>query len=488
MPRARSVCSVAPAGPREWYRAAVGHKCRDGVPADGLGGSSSAQAGVTSSRLADMRNASRRMVPLMRSFPRLLKSTAAHRARWGIVDQGFSSLTNFAITALAARVAPPAGFGSFSVGLSLYIFLLWGARSLIGEPFLVRMTSEPFDRQRSAAGEALGAALGFGAFSGATMIVAGLVVSSSLGQVLVAIGVGIPGLLVQDSVRYVLMARGRTRSAAANDGLWFAAQSAVTLALILSGTANAASLTLAFGCAATLAAIFGCWQCGVGPAPSTGPSWVLKHKDLGIPFLLELVTVNAVPQLSLLCVAALGGVVVVGELRAAMFLMSPPTVLFSGMVLIGIPEAVRLRRRSLAGLRALVFGLAVAMSCVTAVWALLLWSIPERSGTDLLKSNWASGRHLLVPIAAFTAANAVMYGAIVGLRALEAARESLRLRIWAGPAILVSSVTGAALAGAWGAAVGIAVSSWFSALLAWIVLRRALLGARSAPGPLPNLG
>jgi len=81
---------------------------------------------------------------------------------------------------------------------------------------------------------------------------------------------------------------------------------------------------------------------------------------------------------------------------------------------------------------------------------------------------------VLIPMAAMTAANAAIVAALVGLRALEAARRSLRARVWAGPVILAAGGIGAIVADGSGAAIGLALSSSLSAFLALAVFRRAL--------------
>lgn len=414
-----------------------------------------------------------RFVDALRWLPGGLRSGGAHRARWGIFDQGISSFTNFAITAVVAHQVSPTGFGAFSVALAMYVCVLWVARSLVGEPFVVRLTSASFDLQTAAAREALGTAVATGAATGLAAVVLGLSIRGPTGSALAAMGLFLPCLLAQDAYRYVLMARGRARAAAANDGLWLAVQGLVIAALLLAGRDSVATLVIAFGAGATVAAMFGGWQTGVLPAVNRARPWLRAHADLWLPFVLELLTVNATPQLSMLAVAALGEVVTVGEVRAGMFLFAPLSVLFSGLFLIGLPEAVRLRQRSLPGLRVFVVALAVGGVALTSLWAAALWLLPGDAGRAALRSNWATGRHLLWPMAAFTAAGVVTMAAIIGLRALEVARRSIRVRIWAGPVVFGAGVAGAEIAGASGAAIGLAASSWLSAALAWLVLTRA---------------
>jgi hypothetical protein len=167
--------------------------------------------------------------------------------------------------------------------------------------------------------------------------------------------------------------------------------------------------------------------------------------------------------------------------------MSPPTVLFAGAFLVGTAEAVRLREQSRRRLFALVVALAVSTSLVTVAWAVGVAFVPDTAGRSLLRSNWASARDVLVPVAALTAANACILAGVVGLRALEAARQSLRARLWAAPVILGAGLVGVAAGGAYGAGMGLAAGSAFSAALTWSAFRRAV-GSNVPVGGQPPQG
>jgi len=324
-----------------------------------------------------------RLGDVIRWLPGGLRSRAAHRARWGIVDQVLSSLSNFGLTAVVAHQVAPDEFGRFSLALAVYILVLWVARSVVGEPYVVRMTQAPVSVAVPAARQALGTAVVIGVLFGAVMVATGALLHTTGGP-LVAMGVFMPGLLAQDAYRYVLTAAGRVREAAVNDGIWVGLQVVLFVLLARSGRADAVGLTAAFGGAATAAGLVGWRQAGASPSPRSASTWLRTHRDLGVPFVLELVTVNGATQLSMLGVAAFGGVVAAGELRAAVLLLSPPTVLCSGLFLVGIPEAVRLRNRSLPGLAILVYTLAVAMSLAIVAWAAILLLVPAATGEAVL--------------------------------------------------------------------------------------------------------
>jgi hypothetical protein len=60
-----------------------------------------------------------------------------------------------------------------------------------------------------------------------------------------------------------------------------------------------------------------------------------------------------------------------------------------------------------------------------------------------------------------------MSGAFIGLRALAAARQSLRVRLVTAPVILTAALLGAFFYGAVGAAIGMAIANWAAAVLTW---------------------
>lgn len=418
-----------------------------------------------------------RLASTLRGLPRILRSAGAQRARWGIIDQAISSFTNFAVTAVVAHQVDPNGFGDFSVALATYICVLWMARSMVGEPFVVRFTTAPAAEQVGAAQEAVGASVLIGLVTGATAVLLGRYMGNT-GIALITMGAFLPALLAQDAIRYVLMAGGRSRSAAANDGTWLVVQTIIIAALLTSGRASVATLIAAFGTGALAGSAFGLWQLGAPPSLRLSLRWLRKQADLWVSFLLELLTVNATPQLSMLAVGATGDVVAVGAARAGLLMFAPLSVIFSGFFLVGLPEAVRFRSQSLAALRVFLLSLAGSMSLLTVVWAGTLAALPGNVGRAVLGANWSPGRQLLWSMAAFTAACSCILAGVVGLRALGVARQSLRVRIWAGPVVIISGIVGAELGSSTGMALGLAGSSWLSAGLTWIVIHRALDVAR----------
>ncbi len=400
---------------------------------------------------------------------------AARQVAWALVDQALSSFTNFAIGIIAARELGGREFGAFSIALTVYLFLLWVSRSLSTQPFVIRWSTTAPEARHDGARDATGAAAAIGIAVGMAIVPVAMVSGAALRWVLVALAASLPGLLLQDAYRYVLFNLGRTRAATVNDGIWCGTQLACGFLLVGTGHAGAASLVAAFGLGATVAALVGAKQTDVAPRVSSSWRWTRDHRDLGVPFLIELVMITGMVQLTTFGVAAVAGVAAAGELRAAQLLFGPLTVVFLGVFVVALPAAARLAARSRPELSRMVTGLGVAMPLVTLVWSLGMVLLPAHLGSAVLGVNWAPARHLVVPLGALIGGHGCAIAAVVGLRALGASRRSLRARALAAPAILVGGMAGAELGGVYGAAVGVAIGAWLDAVVTYAAFRSALV-------------
>ena len=131
---------------------------------------------------------------------------AVRRLGWGVMDQGISSLSNFALGLFVARSFGASNFGAFTLAYITYTLVINAARGLATDPLLVRYSGDAGRRWRRATSAATGTALLVGVATGVLCIVAGLLLPDPLGPVFVALGVGLPGLVLQDSFRFAFFA------------------------------------------------------------------------------------------------------------------------------------------------------------------------------------------------------------------------------------------------------------------------------------------
>ena len=182
---------------------------------------------------------------------------ASLRLTWGIADQAMSSLTNFLLSIFVARTLGAAQFGAFSLAYVTYGLAINASRGLSIEPLLIRFSgTAPADlaaRHRARTGTALLVGLVLGACA----LGAGRIVGGTTGLAFVALGLTLPGLMLQDSWRYAFFARGRGHHAFINDTVWAVVLVPLLVLLRITGHTNVFWFVLAWGAAATVAAAVG---------------------------------------------------------------------------------------------------------------------------------------------------------------------------------------------------------------------------------------
>ena len=161
-----------------------------------------------------------------------------------------------------------------------------------------------------------------------------------------ALGLTLPGLLLQDSWRYSFFALGRGSQAFLNDMVWALALLPALVLLRVTGHADVFWCLFAWGAAASVAAAVGALQTRVMPRLSGARAWLSRHRDLGPRYLAENTTLSGSYQLRTYGVGLIMGLAAVGYVQAANTLVGPIMVIFMGMGLVTIPEAARVLRRS----------------------------------------------------------------------------------------------------------------------------------------------
>jgi hypothetical protein len=404
---------------------------------------------------------------------------AAGRLGWGLADQALSSLTNFTVSLLVAREVGIEQLGVFSLVFATYLLVLGISRSLNSDPLLVRYSAAEPPGWRQGTAMAGGGAVGLGVIAGAGCVIAGAAVGGLLGSALVALGICLPGLLLQDAWRFAFIAAGRSFHAFLNDLVWAVALLPTLAILVVNGHSSVIGFQLAWGGAAGVAALVGIAQAGLRPWPANPLVWWRRHRDLNGRYLAEFLAIGGVSQLNTYGVNAVAGLAAVGTLRAGEILMGPVHVLFMGGNVVAVAEGARIGGRSPSGLARMSVLVSAAMSVAATLWGVVLVLLPDSIGTRLLGPTWYAAAAVVVPYVLLTVGLTVSAGPQSGLRALAAAREGLRARLIASPLMLLGAIAGAALNGAVGAAWGMAVGNWGGAVIWWWQFRLALRDRRA---------
>ena len=406
-----------------------------------------------------------------------MKLSGLLRAGWNLFDQVISSATNALLSFLIAGSVSKADFGSFSVAFTIFSVFIGLSRALAASPLSVRFTTSEEGDFRRAAASGVGTAFAIGATAGVGCVVAGLLLGDAVGTALLALGVVLPGLLVQDAWRLVFFAEARPKAAVVNDAVWAVLQIGGVLALVVLGVDTIGPLTLAWGLAACAAAVLGLRQSRVRPRPSQTLAWVRAHWDLTKYLLLEYVTLQGGQQLAMLSLAGIASVSVVGALRGAQVLLGPTTILAVGMYTFALPEFSR--RRATLSARGWMVGAVGLSSFVTLlgiVWGAIFLFLPDPIGRALLGATWPATQDVLIASIVQQAGAAIAIGPATMLYAMDRAKVTMSIHAVLSPLFLICGISGVLLGGAEGAAWGFAVAFW-SVVPAWWI--RALREARS---------
>ncbi|RBY87389.1 hypothetical protein [Blastococcus sp. TF02A-26] len=431
------------------------------------------------------RRRSARMTEVVPDEPAERIARVRNRGMWVIADQAVSSLANAGLTFVIARVVSGEEFGAFALAFSVYSFVIATAQGPCGQVLVIRFAGAARATQMRAAAAAGGVAVAAGAVAGLLTIAAGALVYPSLRGVLIAVGVLLPALVLQDMWRTAFVAQGIPRDAFVNDLLWTVLQAVAVTVLLVAGADRAVPFVLAWAGAALVAALVGARQNGRQPTFGTAARWLGDHRDVSLPSTLNALVILGAVQLAFVLIAALGGVDAVGALRAAQTLLGPLNIVGFAVASFVIPELVR---RSPPRPQLIRVGIAVSVVLVVvdALWGTVLLLLPDAAGEALLGETWASARDTLPAMIAFTCLTGASVGATAVMRALNRVSYSVWVNAVLGPLILILSTIGAQTAGAPGAALGFVVAGASVLPLCWFLFARAVALGRKESAADPD--
>jgi O-antigen/teichoic acid export membrane protein len=386
-----------------------------------------------------------------------------------------SSLTNFAVSLYVARSLGAVQFGAFSLAYVTYSFVLNASRGLSTDPLLVRFSGAEPRAWRRAVGSCTGTALAVGLIAGAAMLAVAMLLGGTARVAFLAMGLTMPGLMLQDSWRFAFFAAGRGSLAFLNDMIWAAAMLPGLLALRILGHETVFWFVLVWGAAANVAAAAGPLQARVVPKILDAWTWVMRHRDLAFRYLAEESLGSVTGQVRAYGLAAIVGLAAVGSVQAASTLMGPFLMVLTGVSLVSVPEASRVLRQSPRKLQLFCLVMGAGLAAAALLWCgLLLVVLPHGLGNFVLRGLWRPTQRIVFPLTIAVMGACISAGATAGLRALGVATRSLRAGIFGAATFIVGCLIGASLDGAAGSVYGSALATTVSALVWWRQLHVAL--------------
>jgi hypothetical protein len=397
-----------------------------------------------------------------------------------IGSQAVSSITNFAVNALALASGDIVSYGRFAISFQVCQLMIALAHGSIGEATLVHTSAHPnspeSQRLRNGAA-ALCILIGVGF---ALPLLGASFIDRDLQAGLILAALGAPFMLPQYVYRAQMFAAARPGRALASDTVWLlvVAIGGVCGLTFWDATPNGhLAVWLVGGAIAGSPAILGALNGTRGQIRAivdrSGPQMI----RLGAESLMARVAVFV----ALVALQVAGKDAAAGALATVLMLFSPLGVVLSAVSSFVVPREVR--RGGIHTVRASVpAAVTGVLSLITVAWAAMLYLINEFDlvgGPLDLEANLVSTRLLLAMTLHFLGMS-LWRGAMIALRINDAADESMRARGVGTAAQLTLPLIGVALSGVTWGTVGLAVGTIIGGIDIWrryAGMRRAAVAA-----------
>ncbi len=336
---------------------------------------------------------------------------------WGFLDQGFSSVSNFGLTLLAARLLGPRGLGIVAIGFALYLVALGFQQTLISQPLVISTSTLDPSERSWATGCSVTATIVLALTVALVLTGFGWIVGGAVGKGLVVIAPWIAPALLQDHWRAILFREGRGPAAASNDAVWIIGMVLVLPLAWSIGTGWAVVGCWGFG--AALAAALGLAQVR---APWVGPAsawrwWSSDAWPMGRWLAGEGTIYMIGGQAILFAMVALVGTAAIGGYRAAMTIFGPLTLLRPAVALPGLPAMTKAAASSTRKARLLAAKLSGGLVAVTTLYLLGLGARRAQFLALVFGPSFARYGSLILPIGVEQIFDAITIGFSLLLKA-----------------------------------------------------------------------
>lgn len=385
------------------------------------------------------------------------RGRTARRASWNLIDQGLSAATNAVLTFIVAHATSKDEFGSFAVAFMVFSILIGVQRALVGQPMSIRHSGDGPRAMRRATAEGLGTVVAVMVPAGVIIVAVGISLGGYTGAALAAVGIMMPGLILQDTCRLIFFAQLRPQYAALNDALWAVFQFAAVGAVIALGWTSATSMILAWGLSALLCAGIGIYQLGVPPRVRGAVRWIRNTWSLAGYLLAEYLLGTGAYQGGVIAVGPIIGGESLGYLRAAQVLIGPLGIISMATISFLLPEVSKRGDLTHSKRWRLALAVSAVMTVISLAYTLVMVLLPDGVGELLVGDKWAGTQSVLLATCIGSTAAAATLGPAINIYAMGLANKTFVLHCFEAPLMIASLFIGATQWGAVGAAWGIAV-------------------------------
>jgi len=401
------------------------------------------------------------------------RGRAGIQVSWGLVDQGFSSTTNFGLTVVAGRLVGPKGLGVVYIGFSLYLFALSFQRALVTDPLIVSSAPLSAARREAAGRAALTLVLTGGLAATMLMLLLSRVVPGPVGRGLVLFAPWMVLGLAQDFWRALLFRNGRGAAAALNDGVWVA-----TMALIVPiAWLNRSEwvIVATWGAGASIGGLLGFAQTKMRPV-RPGIAWLWWRQEasaLGRWLGVENALLAAQAQVLIIVLAAVLGARDLGGLRAVEAVFAPMTLVGEAMGLPGLPLLSQSLATSYVDARRWARRLSMLTVGIVLTYLAIAGSVRTHLLSLVFGDSFKSFSNLVLPIGVAQLIFAGGSGFWLLAKAASRGRALVLARALGSSTSLVAASTLASAQGLTGAAWGLTLGTGLGSGLIAVLTRRA---------------
>jgi O-antigen/teichoic acid export membrane protein len=397
-----------------------------------------------------------------------------------VVDQGASSVSNFALALVVAHYSSASALGVFAILSTTYVVAQGLVRSLTSDCLLTRAEGDDALMRNYEHGGYL-AALVLSASLGALILAVSGALPEAFTLPFAVFAISFPLMAAQDYARYIGISRYEPGYAIRLDVAWLVLF--LVLYEVLRHTGHV-TLPWLFGAWSGAGALVGLYTFRAHWARSRRrvllAFWVRSERAVGVRFAGQFMLATSWTYMIFYLLVLVISIAGIGEIKLAQLALGPVTVMAAGLqsALIAL-AAERFQRVTRDAMRLLVLG-GLIMAGATVVWSVAVYVTPVHAMTSVLGPTWPAARPLVPFMGLSFTFSGFAGAATAGLRAMRAARENMRLALVMLPFLLLFFMGGAVLFGTQGATGGLAASMGMYAVLAWWLLIRT--SRRFVPG------
>lgn len=416
--------------------------------------------------------------------PEAPRGSSGGRATLVTVDQALSSASNLLVVLWVAHVATATVFGSFSLLLLVYTFVMGPIQALVS----MRVVVHPVDADQRPR-DVLGSALVLGALGGlGCAVIGGLQVAFGvgIGPSMLALGIALPFLVIQDVGRWVAVARSKPVGAIVLDATWVVVLIAAMAVIQLTDHASLFVLTAAWAGSGAVSALVLFLQYGVLRPREISLRWLRERWDASWRLLVGNICSAGSILGGAVLVSMVASPVAVAAVRAAILLGRPTTAVQNAVAASMAADVAREQPDNRGLLRAQRRTMLVA-AAVAALNLLALVLLPDAIGSRILGSVWPVIAPLMLPTALWLVVAAAQAGVPPALIGRHQFHIAMVIQIITGLISMLALVIGASIGGAAGAVWGgLLCGQAVMAIAWWIGLFWHLGGTAGTSGESPK--